>query len=183
MFKLILLVCTVQFLSCTDSRQKQIESNTLKDTTLQILVTGLPDLEAITQMNFLAKRYRFAYSSIGCVVAKSRMDSIQKVNASAYNVLEGRFGKGWKPDFYSQFDIIHKVRQQADSIINSQLKSNDKGHFCYLVMPDSIKNQYQIKAYSMDSINGKSELIVHYRITISLAQKVETHISKTFEKL
>jgi hypothetical protein len=50
-------------------------------------------------------------------------------------------------------------------------------------MPNQQKNGYQIKVYSTDSLNGKSELIVHYKIAIVLGQVKKVQITKTFEKL
>ncbi|NNV54180.1 FEKKY domain-containing protein [Limnovirga soli] len=183
MFRLVLLVYTAYFFSCTDIRQKPIVSKPLKDTSLQIVTTGIPDLEAITQMNFLAKRYGFRYYPIGCVVTTSKMDSIFKVNNAVYKILEARFGKGWKTNLYSQLDTANQVRQQADSIINSKTRDDEKPYFYYLVIPDLTKNKFQVKVYSTDFLNNKSELMVHYIMRITLGQEVKVDISKTFEKL
>jgi hypothetical protein len=182
MFRLALIICAAHFLSCTNSRQRPIESNLSKDTSLHIITTGIPDLEAITQMNFLAKEYGFKYYPIGCVVTTLKMDSIHKVNDSAYRILEERFGKRWKRNFDLRRDTINRVRQAARSALNLQI-SNDEKYYYYLVMPDSLKNKYQIKVYSTDSLNGKWELIVHYRMTIAYRQRVKAYITKTFEKL
>ncbi|QEC68135.1 hypothetical protein FRZ67_12795 [Panacibacter ginsenosidivorans] len=182
MLKSGLFLLAFYLLSCGTNRQQLITFSALDDTSLKIFTTGIPDLEAITQMNFLAKSYGFKYSPIGCVVTKTTMDSVQKANDSAYKILEKRFGKEWKTNFYSQFDTINQIRQYADSVFISQVKNNEK-YFYYLVMPDSINKQYKIKLYSKDSLNSKSELIVHYIMTITLKQKLKANIYKIVEKL
>jgi hypothetical protein len=160
-----------------------MESNLSKDTSLQIITTGSPDLEAITQMNFLARRYGFSYHPIGCVVTASKGDSIRNVNGSTYKILERRFGKEWKNNLYSQLDTLNHVRQVADSLLHLQINSTDEKYFYYLVMPDTAKNQFHVKVYSTDSLNGKSELMVHYKMNINLKPTLQADISQTFEKL
>jgi hypothetical protein len=120
MYRLALFIVATCFLSCTYKRQAPIQNVLSNDTMLKIITTGIPDLESINQLNFLAKGYGFKYYPIGCIVRKSRMDSIQKLNNSTYKILEERFGKKWKMNFYSQLDTINRIRQKADSIINSQ---------------------------------------------------------------
>jgi hypothetical protein len=182
MFRLIIPLLIIGLFSCVDKGQIPLETNIPKDTSLKIIVTGLTDLETITQLDSLAKKYAFKYYPLGCVVTKQLMDSVEKENNITYKILEKRYGKNWRNNFNSQYYTVSRVRLQADSLINKNFPHDNK-YFHYVVMPNQQKNGYQIKVYSTDSLNGKSELIVHYKIAIVLGQVKKVQITKTFEKL
>lgn len=181
MFRFILLFSIINFFSCLDNRHAPVLTNIRKDTSLKIITTGLASLETITQLDSLAKKYGFKYYPIGCVVPKQTMDSIEKENKLTYTLLEERYGENWRKNFNSEYYLTNQIRQQADSLINTKFLQKDK-YFYYLVLPTKQKDSFQVKVYSTDSLNGKPELIVHYKIAIVLGQFSKVLISETFEK-
>ncbi len=180
--KFLLLIFTSLLFSYTNKGNKPILGNTSKDTFLKVISTGIPDLESITQLNNFAKKYGFKYYPIGGIVTTSRGDSILKENNSIYKILEERYGKNWKEEFDSQYDTISQIRSQASALINEQFPDNIR-YFYYLVERTSEKGYYSVKIYTTDSLNGKSELIVHYKMTIALKQNQKAQITDCFEKL
>ena len=183
MSKFILFLIMTILLSCNNVRPKTIEKNIEKDTLLKIITTGIPTLQENIQMNFLAKKYGVKYYQMGCIGVKSRMDSIYKINSTTYKILEDKFGKTWRTNFYSMLDTAKKVQLLSNSFIHSHFPYNENLYY-YLVMPNWSKNNYEVKVYSSDSIDNKSEeLIVHYKLSISLEKVPKFYISKTFQKL
>ncbi len=182
MLRFVLPIVILLFYSCNNNRQKLTQKTDSKDTSLKIISTGLPSIEAITQLNTLSKKYGFKYYPVGCVVTKQLMDSIQRENNLTYKILEDRFGRGWRNNFNSQYAKINQLRLQADSIITARFPQKNK-NFYYLITPIENRNYYQVKVYSTDSLNGKTELMVHYKMTISFGQNSSAPILKTFEKL
>ncbi len=182
MFRLVLLLLVIDLFSCADNGHPPLQRNIAKDTSLKIIVTGLADLESIIQLDSLAKKYGFKYYPIGCVVSAQKMDSVDRVNNRTYNILEKRYGKGWRKNFNTEYYITNQIQIQADSIINARFPQDNK-YFHYLAMATQEKNHYQIKVYSLDSLNGKSEAIVHYKIEIVIGQLSKAKILEAYEKL
>jgi hypothetical protein len=86
-------------------------SATEKDTAIKILLSGLPDNEALNTLNAVAKKYGFSYHQVGgCVIPKALRDSIFSENLKTYHLLNKRFGPDWRSKFETEVDSVRKSR-------------------------------------------------------------------------
>ena len=182
MLRLVPLSLMLIIFSCINKEHTSLQTNISPDTSLKIISTGLTDLETITQLDSLSKKYGFKYYPIGCVVNPQLMDSVENENKISYEILEKRNGKYWRKNFNSQYDRVSKIRVLADSIVKAGFPQNNK-YYHYLVMADQQENSYRVRVYSSESLNGKEELIVHYKMVIVLGKRGKVLIKETFEKL
>ena len=68
-----------------------------QDTTVRILIWGLPDLDQRRVMFAEAKKYGFEYYPIcGCVISKKLSDSAYEVNRKSIEILNKRLGTDWR---------------------------------------------------------------------------------------
>jgi hypothetical protein len=101
------------------SKIQEVSKAPNKDTTLKILIWGLPDFYQQRAMEAVAKNYGFEYRSIaGCVISKSLEDSALKINERSFEILQGKFGNNWK------IQIERKVHAFMDSISQADLNSD-----------------------------------------------------------
>lgn len=179
MFRLLFIGLLIYFTSCEDKVNYSERSN-FEDTSLKILSTGVPDLEAGVQLNALSKKYGFKYCSVGCIVSQSLSDSIQNENAKTYKILELRYGKKWRAKLSDEIENLNSIKNEFSDLIASKIPKDS--NFYFLISACNKKNIYEVKAYKPDTLNDY-RLIVYHRLTIDIKRRSIIQAAKTFEKL
>jgi hypothetical protein len=115
MGRFFIIISLLTMIGCKQRNQAVIGKHILKDTTLKMLIFGMPDLGKERALNTAAQKYGFRYYWVGgCVISHSLWDSINKENEITQRKIEAKFGVNWYKKFAMQFDTIYH-RQQADT--------------------------------------------------------------------
>ena len=189
--QLLLGLTLTSIFSCKNNVQTVNNSNKV-DTSLKILVYGLPDREQRRAMNTVAKKYDFHYYPVaGCVVSEHLLDSVNKENKKVYEILEQKFGKNWRLTFAAQVDTMKNLQRQVEELVKkesyitdkeNELEKDDNG-LDYLIEPIVGQETFGVKAYGWGQWNGKTQLVIYYKLTVDLTKKIVIKNSDVVEKL
>ncbi len=192
MLRQLLLVQTLASIFSCKNNVQTVDNIDKVDTSLKILVYGLPDREQRRAMNTVAKKYDFHYFPVaGCVVSEHLLDSVNKENKKVYEILEKKFGKNWRLTFAAQVDTMKNLQKQVEELVKkesyitdkeNQLEKDDNG-LDYLIEPIVGHETFGVKAYGWGQWNGKTELVIYYKLTVDLTKKTVIKNSDVIEKL
>lgn len=194
MFQQFLLgVLFTLIISCKNNADTTNTAETVTvDTTLKILIYGLPNMEQRRAMNTVAKKYGFTYFAVaGCIISEKLSDSVRKENKRVYEILERRFGNNWRPTFAAEVDTMQQLQQQVEALVKkeqyiinkeSELEKDGNG-LEYLIDPIAGQNTFDVKAYGWEQCNGETELVIYYKMTVDLSKKAVIKNSEVVERL
>lgn len=123
---LLFTLITVLALSCSTKGQKVAPPR--KDTTLRILVYGLPDFERQNAEGLIAKKYGFMFCGVaGCDVSEELEDSVKKENKPVYALLEQKYGSGFWKRFRAEVEEEYQTEKEVEKLLWQQpyLKQKD----------------------------------------------------------
>lgn len=147
--KLILISIMITCISCKESNRHLSSLINNSDTTPAILLTGIPEIEQIKQMNVIAKKYGFKFKSLGCVTELNRRDSIKKTNERTYSLIDKRLGNSWRELYNSELEKTTKIREFISEFLT-------KNHITFpqqlysVVLPGLKKDQYLVQLYTVN---------------------------------
>lgn len=191
LLKVLPVLIVIVIVSCKSNTTITVKSN-IADTSLKILTYGLPDKESTRAMNTVAKKYGFHYYPVaGCFITESLLDSVNRENKKAYEILDKRFGSNWRFKFDEEVDTMERKQDYVEELVKKQdyiiakqkELENDGNDLDYKIEPTDKQNVFTVKAYGWGICNSEPELVVYYIITVDLSQKLIIKNSDEIERL
>lgn len=185
---LLFTLITVLALSCSTKGQKVAPPR--KDTTLRILVYGLPDFERQNAEGLIAKKYGFMFYGVaGCDVSEELEDSVKKENEPVYALLEKKYGTDFWKRFRAEVEEEFQTEKEVEKLLwqrpylkekDAELAKEGNGlHFDMDWTPK--KGVYAVIANGWGKWKGEDRMMVYYRLKVDLNQRKVQLLSKRTE--
>lgn len=184
---LLLTFMVILALSCSTKGQKA--ATTQKDSTLRILVYGLPDFERQNAEGLIARKYGFIFYGVaGCDVSSELEDSVERENKPVYALLEKKYGKDFWKRFWAEVEAECQIEKEVEKLLWQQpyLKQKEavlagEGNGLHFDMDwTPKKGVYSVIANGWGTWQGEDRMMVYYRLKVDLNQrKVQLLSDKT----